>query len=251
MTIQTNDYGCATNKEPREVILLNTVGGCSWSRCAFCDLCSTYNSTADNASKHNKRVLSKVVGFSSTLQVLCSANFCELPAATWFDLLEVCIAKNIKTLLVETHWLHREMDIKVKSFFSNAGITVRFIYGIESFDFSLREARWFKGYGNVSIDQLKVYADRVNLLIGVEGQTLDTIQADITKAIINFEHTYIYAFEPNDTPIKRDNTLMELFYESKLFRDLMFMPNVEILDGLDRRAPDNLGNVGIGPKYNN
>jgi hypothetical protein len=78
---------------------------------------------------------------------------------------------------------------------------------------------------------------------------MDDIEKDFRIATENFIRTNVCVFEPNDTDVERDNELMEEFYNSALFRDFKDDPRVEILDGLDRRAPDNLGFVGVGAQY--
>ena len=251
MTLQTNMYGVVHKKTPREIVLLNTVGGCSWHRCAFCEYCDTYSKTALEAEKQNKQVLDKVKGEYAVLQVMCSASFAELPMATWYDIRSKCWEKGIETLIVEMHWIHRDSNLRISEFFENNAnpINVQFIYGIETFDFRRRETEWFKGYGNISANDLKQYADSVNLLIGVKGQTMKDIENDIKIAYDNFACIYINVFEPNDTPIERDWELMEEFYNSLLFFKFKDDSRVEILDGLDKRAPDNLGFVGVGPNY--
>lgn len=248
MTHQINDYGVVYTKTPREVVLLNTVGGCSWAKCAFCDYCNTFGRTALDAEKKNRETLSKVTGSWSTLQIICSANFIEVPTATWFALRQLCNAKNIKTLILETHWIHREHDYAIRQFFK--GIRVEMVYGIETFNYNRREVEWFKGYGHISIEELKLYADAINLLIGVRGQTLDEIKHDIILALNNFKKVFIYVFETNDSDVQRDNALIDAFYNSDLFATLKNQINVEILDGMDSRAPDNLGFVGTGARYN-
>lgn len=249
MVRQVNDYGVVQDlgRHPREVVLLNTVGGCSWAKCAFCDYCNTFGRTAFDAERHNREVLSHVTGLYGVLQVVCSANFVELPVATWFDLRSVCYERGIKTLLLETHWIHRHRDAQVREFFKD--INVIFIYGIETFHFQRREVEWFKGYGNLDLTELASYADAVNLLIGVEGQTVDDITRDINIALHNFRYTFVYVFESNDTEIHRDNDLVEEFYQSSLFTYLCTLDGVEILDGMDRRAPDHMGYVGSGARY--
>lgn len=257
MTHQTNDYGIVYTKLPREVVLLNTVGGCSWARCAFCDYCNTYGRTTAEAAKHNEEVLAKVQGHYKTLQVICSANFIELPVPTLYSLRTICEHKGITRLIVETHWMHRMHDARIRDFFK--GITIDFVYGVESFNFLLREATWFKGYGDVTPAQIASYADSINLLIGVKGQTWDDISNDIDIALSltdsasvpfsRLRRIYIYVFETNETEVERDNELIEEFYLSELFKELCCRDNVEILDGMDSRAPDNLGYVGVGAQY--
>lgn len=247
MTFQTNMYGVVHNKTPRECVLLNTVGGCSWRRCAFCEYCNTYSRTAFEAERQNKQTLSQVEGIYDTLQVICSASFVELPTSTWFDLKELCREKHIYRLIIEMYWMFRDQIKRIREFFS--GIAVEIIFGLETFDFKRRETEWFKGYGRVTVEDLKEVADSVNLLIGVKGQTMADIEKDFELAVPNFKRTNVCVFEPNDTPVERDWDLVEEFYNSELFKKYKDDPKVEILDGLDRRAPDNLGFVGVGAQY--
>lgn len=249
MTFQTNMYGVIHKKTPREVVLLNSVGGCSWRRCAFCEYCNTYSRTALEAEKLNEGTLCSVQGVYPTLQIICSASFSELPMITWYDILDVCQQRGIKTVVVESHWIFREHHSLIRDFFKASGIDVQIIFGLETFDFQRREVEWFKGYGRVTLEDVKKYADSVNLLIGVRGQTLESIEKDFETAVPNFVRTNVCVFEPNDTPVERDDELVEAFYNSELFAKYKDDPRVEILDGLDRRAPDTLGFVGVGPQY--
>ena len=75
-----------------------------------------------------------------------------------------------------------------------------------------------------------------------------SIVHDIEIAMQGFSRVYIYAYEPNSSDIQRDNLLMDGFYASDLFHSIKDNPRVEVLDGLDRRAPDNLGYVGTGAR---
>lgn len=251
MSNQHNVYGVVDTKLPREVVLLNTVGGCSWHNCAFCDYCNTFSNDAHAADRHNSAVLSKVTGIYGRLQIVCSANFMELPVMTWFNIAEVCNLHNIHTIIIESHWIYRgeNGDSHVIDFFNKRDITVKVTHGIETFDYDMRERRWFKGYGNVQPEELRHYANHVNLLIGVMGQTLDGIIKDIMIALVNFEHVYVYAFESNETDVIRDKALMNQFYNSDFFTHNKTNPSLEILDGSDFRAPDHMGFVGVGAQY--
>lgn len=249
MTVQPNLYGVVHSKIKREVVLLNTSGGCSWGRCAFCEYHYTYSRNAYEAAQFNKSVLANVRGVYDTLEVMCSASFVELPMETWYDLYDTCIKNGIKTIHIEMHWIHRKQVSRIREFFARGGITCVIVFGVETFDFYRREVEWYKGYGHATPEQIAEYADGINLLIGVKGETLESIEADVNIALSNFKIVNLLMFEPNDSPIERDNYLVDLFYNSKLFRDIHNLENVQILDGLDRRAPDNLGYVGVGAHY--
>lgn len=248
MTVQPNDYGVVHTKTRREVVLLNSVGGCSWGRCAFCEYHDTYSRNAQQARVSNRRVLDKVSGIYDTLQIVCSASFPELPMSTWYDIREVCRNKGIKKLIIELHWTWREEQSRIVEFFD--GIEILPIYGVETFDFFMREVCWFKGYGRITPAELRKYAWSVNLLIGVKEQTMEGITADVQSAVeAGFGLINLLVFAPNDTTIERDNDLCEQFYQSELFQNIKNNPQFEIVDGLDRRAPDNIGNVGAGSDY--
>lgn len=248
MTIQPNDYGVVHSKTKREVVLLNSVGGCSWGRCAFCEYHDTYSRNAQQALVNNRRVLDKVSGIYDTLQIVCSASFPELPMSTWYDIRQVCYDKGIKKLIIELHWIWRNEQARIIDFFRD--IEILPIYGIETFDFYQREVCWFKGYGRITPEALREYAWSINLLIGVKGQTLESIMSDIIDASnAGFKLINLLVFAPNDTSVERDDELCDAFYKSDLFQRIKDDPRYEIIDGLDRRAPDNLGNVGAGSEY--
>lgn len=248
MTIQPNVYGIVATKRPREVVLVNTVGGCSWHRCVFCEYCDTYSRTEHEAEIFNRSSLSNVTGAYGILQIVCSASFIELPTATWIDIRNLCVSKSISILMVESHWMHRQHDKDIRDFFRGV-CEIEVTYGVDSFDMNRRELEWFKGYGNFDISELKEHASAVNLLIGVEGQQLEEICHEIEFAVSNFPRVNVIAFEENDTPVKRDKEVLENFYHSDTFYKYKDDPRVEIMDGCDSRAPDNLGNVGVGCRY--
>lgn len=247
MTIQPNNYGIVHTKTKREVILLNTVGGCSWGRCSFCEYKDTFSRNAQAAVINNRHVLEQLTGIYGVVQVICSASFVELPMSTWYDLRETCQRLGIHTLIIEMHWIWRNEQQRILEFFND--FTIRPVYGLETFNFVRRETEWFKGYGPVSIVDLKKYAFGINLLIGVKGQTMADIEEDVLMAKQYFGLVNVLVFEPNDTAVERDWDLCETFYNSDLFLKMKDDPQFEILDGLDRRAPDNLGFVGEGAKY--
>lgn len=249
MTIQPNLYGVVHTKIKREVVLLNSVGGCSWGRCAFCEYHYTYSHNVYEAARFNKSVLDNVRGLYDTLQVMCSASFVELPMETWYDIYDVCQMNGIKNLHLEMHWLHKDQIPRIREFFGRGGITCAIIFGVETFDFYMREVNWYKGYGHATPEEIAQYADGVNLLIGVKGETLESIEKDVNLALSKFRLVNLIAFETNDTPVTRDTQLLNDFYNSPLFYSIAHLPNVEILDGMDRRAPDNLGYVGVGAHY--
>lgn len=248
MQYQTHLYGVVETKLPREVVLLNTVGGCSWHNCAFCDYCDTFCTTGYDAALANANVLNHVTGRFGRLQIICSANFSELPIATMQDIGLLCNARHISDIWVETHWIHRDTDKVIRQLFKEYAVNVHFIYGVDTFNVAMREIQWFKGYGEVTPEQLAVYADEVNLLIGVRGQTVPGIMQDIEIALTHFLRVYVYAFEPNSTSVERDDALLNELYTSAYFREIQ-SNRIEFLDGLDSRAPDNLGYVGVGPQY--
>jgi hypothetical protein len=194
--------------------------------------------------RFNRAVLEQVTGACGALQVIDSASFNELPMDTLFDLCALCETRNIKTIILEQHWMFRGNNPRIKAMFARIGVACKFILGLESFDEAFRENFLNKCVGSVEPAEMARHYDWVNLLCAVRGQTFAMIAEDIETALAHFERVTVNMFIPNASSVLRDDALGWLFYESLLFQRIRKDPRVEILDILDDRAPDRLGGVG-------
>jgi hypothetical protein len=190
-----------------------------------------------SAIKTNHKALSHVKG-DVPLQVICSASFDELPVATVSEIVELCTSKEIKTLIIESHWLFHEQVRTFKNLMRKKGIKVISLVGVETFNKAFRKNVLGKNLGDVTALEISEYFNWVNILFGIEGQTMESLTKDLDVARRHFRHINVNVFIPNSTPLKRDNALTEEFYGSKLFCEIKDNPKFEILDILDKRAPD-------------
>jgi uncharacterized Fe-S cluster-containing MiaB family protein len=236
-------YAYITEKYPREAILLRSTG-CEWGRCAFCDYQDDRETDETACAAFNAGVLAQVRGTSGVLEAIDSASFSELPAETAAGLVTLCGNLRIRRFITEQYWRFRGKLAEIRRRFASVACDTAFIAGVETFDEDFREKVLKKGMSGAAPADIARYYQWVNLLVGVEGQTLADIQRDIDLALSYFERCNICVFTPNRTAIKRDAALVEAFYESGFFAALRDDPRVEILDPLDERAPDTLGGVG-------
>ncbi|MCH3963555.1 MAG: hypothetical protein LKE46_04735 [Clostridium sp.] len=239
-------YGQVSKRLPREVILLRG-SGCSWGNCIFCDYHMDQASSALRNHELNHKVLEKVTGKYGVLQVMNSGSASELDTVTVFELVRLCREKNIKQLIMESH-VKYEDDIKLfrEQF---APVELKFIVGAESFDIDYRENILKKGIGNRKVSDFDNF-DWVNLLFGMEGQRIERLEEDVGLALKYFERVTINIFCENTTEVKRDNELVEKFYNSRLFKNLQdtYYNRVEVLDDIDERCNADLD--GVGGKIN-
>jgi len=236
-------YAPVAEKYPREVVLLRTQG-CFWKQCAFCDYYSDSSPDENENVALNREVLAKVTGKYGSLQVIDSASVFELPPENIKDILELCESLKIREVILETHFLYRDELSELAEKFRRCGVKTKYILGLETFDADIREDLFKKGIGKIENSQIAEGFAWANFLYGFEGQTLDGIMSDIRLGLKLFERITLSAFIPNTTKIKRDNALINEFYESNLYKSIKDSKRVEILDILDSRAPDLLGGVG-------
>lgn len=235
-------YGQVTRRLPREVVLLRG-SGCSWGNCVFCDYHMDQDFSALRNHRLNHKVLEKVTGKYGVLQVMNSGSASELDVATIFELIELCNKKYIKQLIMESH-VKYEDDIRMfKKYFKP--VELKFIVGAESFDINYRENILNKGIGNRNASEFQNF-DWVNLLYGIRGQNIERLRKNVKLALKYFERVTINIFCENTTIVKRDNELIDQFYNSDLFKVLQstYYNRVEILDDIDFRCNADLDGVG-------
>ncbi len=239
-------YGQVTKRLPREVVLLRG-SGCFWGNCIFCDYHLDQDYNAFRNHKLNHKVLEKVTGKYGVLQIMNSGSASELDVATIFELMKLCKDKNIKQLILESH-VKYENDIKVfREQFRPTEL--KFIIGAESFDINYRENVLNKGIGDRKASEFENF-DWVNLLFGMTSPNIEKLKRDVELALKYFERVTINVFCENTTTVKRDNELIDKFYDSDLFKSLQttYYDRVEILDDIDDRCNADLD--GVGGKIN-
>lgn len=228
-------------KEQLEVVLLRG-GGCSWGRCTFCDYCKDYTSSMHDNYKLNRKVLSQVTGKFGKLQVICSGSFAELDLMTIRKIKEICLDMKIHTIIFEGHWMHRYLVDDMKKMFDE--FNLEFIVGAETFNIQYREHLMKKGMGYVTPSTIRKYFNRVNIMFGLEHQTLQMLEEDMRIACELFDKVALNIFTPNTTQCKRNEEAVQEFYNSRLYHEVMKNPKVRVLDDLNRDKTDTFDLVG-------
>ena len=228
---------------PRENVLLVSLG-CSWGKCAFCDYQDDKASTVLAADTVNKKVLAEVKGVeigASCLDVTCSASYTELPFTTMNYIRETCEAKSIKTVILEGHYIFRNSNEYYIDFFRQRGIDVMFRCGVETFDEHIREDILHKGIPHVSPEDLSRYFQWINIMYGMEGQTVKQLKTDIEIGLKHFKRINLSIYTSVPDGPQRDSEGIKAFYDSEFYRELMADPRVDIFDEWDDSNSHNVG----------
>lgn len=220
-------YSVIEEKNPREIVLLRG-NGCKWRRCRFCDYHVDFSLNEQENFWLNQRVLQQVTGQFKRLEVINSGSFCDLNEQTMAEIIRVCQEKKIDCVYFECHWLHRELIAALKKRFAEAGITVKMKIGVETFNSLFRESYLDKGMGNADAAEIAEYFDQVCLLMGLPGQTRESMLADLTLGLKHFERVCVNIMVQNTKPILPDPQIIKLFKEEiyPLYAD---NPRVDIL----------------------
>ena len=227
----------------RENVLLVSLG-CSWGKCAFCDYQDDKSSSVLACDTVNKKVLSQVKGKevgSSILEVTCSASYTELPFTTINYIRETCKEKGITTVILEGHYIYRDANRFFTDFFEQYGIKTIFRCGVETFDEHIREDILHKGLPNVTAEDIAKYFSWINIMFGMEGQTLSQLEKDIATGLKFFDRINISIYTTVKNGPTRDSKAIEAFYNSDLYKELKENAAIDIYDEWDE---DNAHKVG-------
>jgi len=215
-------YARITKKLQREFILLQGCG-CKWKQCTFCDY---HLDSSTQPFPLNREVLALVTGEYGVLDVINSGSCFELDEDTLREIARAAAEKGIHTLWFEAHWMYREQLALFAERFE--GVNVKFRTGIETFDPLLRTALKKGVPSDVTPLDVAKYFQGVCLLFGIEGQTRESVSADIEAALLHFEYFSVNAFVENSTAVKRDAVLVDWF--SRVWLDkLAVHPAAEVL----------------------
>ena len=215
-------YSLIKTKMPREFLLLKGTG-CRYKKCAFCDY---YLDASTNPFEKNKEVLNKVTGETGVLDIINSGSAMELDSQTLNLIYEKAKELKIHTIWFEAHWMYRNQLNDFKNKFP--GIKIKFRIGIETFNPLLRTA-WHKGIpASTSPQEIAKYFQGGCLLVGVKGQTKETIQSDIQTALSIFEYFSVNVFIKNSTDIEPDPLLITWF-KKEMVPLIEENPKIEIL----------------------
>ena len=215
-------YSLITEKFPREFLLLQGTG-CRWRKCTFCDY---YNDASDSPFETNRKVLEMVTGKYGVLDIINSGSAMELDAETINMIKEIVVAKGIKTIWFEAHYMYRNRLEDFATQFAPA--TVKFRCGVESFDVALRSS-WAKGIpATATAADVAEHFKGVCLLCCTEGDTKERIMSDIATAKKYFEYFSVNLFCNNTTAVKRDEELTAWFVK-ELYPTLKEDAQIEVL----------------------
>lgn len=215
-------YSLITEKFPREFLLLQGTG-CRWKKCTFCDY---YDDASDSPFETNRKVLEQVTGEYGVLDIINSGSAMELDDETIELIKEVVVAKGIKTIWFEAHYMYRNRLQEFARQFAPA--TVKFRCGVESFDAALRSS-WAKGIpASVTAADVAKFFKGVCLLCCTMGDSKERIMGDIATAKEHFEYFSVNLFCNNTTPVKRDEELAAWFVK-ELYPTLKDDRQIEVL----------------------
>lgn len=203
-------YGVIDEKRKREIVLLRG-SGCVYKKCTFCDyfLDSCKDENANFAI--NKSALDKVKGLYGDLEVINSGSVFELDGKTLDYIDSICKAKNITTLHFEAHYLYRHKISVLRERFKDFDLKLKL--GLETFDYHLREDVLKKGIQENNPAIISKGFDEVNLLFGLSGQSIYSMQNDMQLALKYFERACVNIMCDNTTPVKPDKKVISEFME--------------------------------------
>lgn len=220
-------YSVIKKKNPREIVMLRGKG-CVWKKCRFCDY--HLDKSSDEAANFilNREQLLKITGQYCRLEVINSGSFVDLDSSTIALIQEICMEKNITEIHFECHWMHRDAIPAFRKSFAQKGITLKLKIGVETFDSLFRESYLVKGINTDSPAEIAVYFDEVCLLLGIPGQTTESMMADIETGLSFFERVCVNIMTDNRMPIKPDPRVIRLFCQ-ELYPRYINNPRVDIL----------------------
>ncbi len=214
-------YSLITEKMKREFLLLQGTG-CIWKKCKFCDY---HLDKSNNPYKINKPILERVTGLFGVLDIINSGSCFELDKNTVNLIKKKVNDLKIHTLWFESHWLYKD---KLNEFSDLFKCNVNFRVGIESFDINFRNSL-NKGIPKyINAEEISKYFRGCCLLVGLKGQTQNSILNDIKTAKKYFDYFSVNVFVENSTKLKRDENLIKWFV-SDVYPKIKDNPKIEIL----------------------
>lgn len=220
-------YSKILDKDKREIVLL--IGnGCKWNKCKFCNYHLDRNNVEEEQFKINNEILNKVTGEFQVLEAINSGSIFELNKRSFGKLLEVCIKKNVKRLIIESHYMYKKQIEELRNKCKELNIQLQVKGGVETFNADFREKVLNKGFGYPTIEELKKVFDVVNLLVGVQGQTIEQIENDINIGIQNFDRVCVNVYKEMDDIMPADEELKSRFIK-EIYSKYKDYENVDIL----------------------
>lgn len=201
-------YGKICKKRKREIVLLRGVG-CVYRKCAFCDY---YNDSSSNEKENyllNAEVLERVTGEYGNLEVINSGSVFELDKKTLNLIKQVCCEKGISTIHFEAHYIYKNKIPLLREDFSDFSLKMKL--GLETFDYVMRENKLKKGINEIDPQIISENFDEANLLFGITGQTVKSMEKDITMGLKYFDRICINIMCKNTSSVQPDNAVTEEF----------------------------------------
>jgi len=227
----------------RENVLLVSTG-CSWGECAFCDYQDDKSSSVLECDKVNKKVLEQVKGKeigSNILEVTCSASYTELPFTTLNYIRETCKEKQIDTVILEGHYIYRQSNSFFADFFAQYNIATLFRCGVETFDEKIREGILKKGLPGATPYQIAQYYQWINIMFGMEFQTMEQLKKDIEIGLKNFKRVNLSIYTTVKNGPRRNDEAIGEFYDSSFYLELKQNPAIDIYDEWDENNEHKVG----------
>lgn len=216
-------YSKITTKICREIVLLKAFP-CAWGKCRFCDYIEDNSNELDEMITMNKEVLSQITGEYGVLEVINSGSCFELPQVTLLHIRQIIMEKKIQRLFLESHWMYRHRLQEMKQFM---GIPITFKIGVETFDYHFRQEVLNKNADFRTYEEVRTYFDSPCLMVGIQGQTKEMIDRDISIIKNYFNHATINIYTNNTTSVKRDDALVHWFLEK--YKELTLDPAIDVL----------------------
>lgn len=203
-------YNKILEKQKREIVLLRG-SGCLYRKCTFCDY--HLDQCADQNANFalNRQVLEQVTGEFGNLEVINSGSVFELDPRTLALIRDICRRKAISVLHFESHYLYRKQIPALRQDFS--GLELKMKLGLETFDYDLRENCLNKGIPERDPALISRHFQEANFLFGIRGQTLASMERDITLGLTCFQRICINIMCENSTGVKPDKEVISLFVQ--------------------------------------
>lgn len=203
-------YSVIREKNLREIVMLMG-NGCKWRKCRFCDYHLDSSPDEDSNYEINKEALSQVTGMYNELEVINSGSFVDLDIKTMNLIRQICIDKKISRIHFECHWMHKDEVKAFKQMFEDIGVQAIIKLGMETFDYEFREKVLIKGINEKNPEIISMYFDEINLLQGLNGQTVKSMCDDIEMGLKYFERVCVNIMNENGMLVKPDKKVIEEF----------------------------------------
>lgn len=203
-------YSVIEEKNPREIVMLRG-RGCDWRRCTFCDYHLDFSKNDEENFGLNRSVLANVTGVYGDLEVINSGSFVDLDDDSIQAVIDTCVEHEINTVHFECHYMHRDDIPALRERFGKAGIKLKLKIGLESFDYDFREKVLVKGIDEKDPAEIARDFEEVNLLMGITGQTGESMIKDIEMGLEYFERVCVNVMTPNTAKLQPDYGVIEVF----------------------------------------